>query len=76
MATDKLNSSKVSYFGNYIYFKNFNNFKYVSIYDLEGKLLLKTRFSKIINVDLLTKGLYIVSLENDNNIINQKLLVH
>jgi hypothetical protein len=76
IATDKINNTNVLYFDNSVHFKNFNNFKYVSIYNLEGKLLLKTRFSKNINVNHLKKGLYIVSLENDNNIINQKLLVH
>ena len=75
-AADNFNNANVLYFDNSIHFKNFDNFKNVSIYNLEGKLLLKTHFSKIINVDLLSKGLYIVSLENDNNIINQKLLVH
>ena len=75
-AEDNFNNANVLYFDNSIHFKNFDNFKNVSIYNLEGKLLLKTHFSKIINVDLLSKGLYIVSLENDNNIINQKLLVH
>ena len=76
ISNTNLTNSFISYYNNSIHFKNINNFKYVSIYDIEGKLLLKQSFSKIVNVDFLIKGLYIVSLESDNDIINQKMIVN
>ena len=47
----------------------------MSIYDLRGGLVLRKNFPKIINLDFLNKGLYILSIEGDTEIISQKLLV-
>ena len=71
-----LTNSSISYFNNSIHFENFNDFKYVSIFDINGKLLIKRNFSKTIFIDSLIKGLYIVSLESDDYILNQKLIVN
>lgn len=60
---------------NSIHFKN-QNFKNVSIYDLEGKLLLRNKFSPVISLDFIKKGLYILTVESDLGIISHKIIVN
>ena len=60
---------------NSIHFKN-KNFKNVSIYDLEGKLLLRNKFSTVISLDFIKKGLYILTVETDHELISHKIIVN
>ena len=60
---------------NSIHFKN-KNFKNVSIYDLEGKLLLRNKFPTVISLDFIKKGLYILTVETDHELISHKIIVN
>ena len=60
---------------NSIHFKN-KSFKNVSIYNLEGKLLLRNKFSPVISLDFLKKGLYILIVESDHELISHKVIIN
>ena len=51
-----------------------NQFKRVEIYDLQGKALLNTEFTKQLDISVLKQGCYLLKIiSDDNHIIVQKL---
>ena len=57
-----------------IYISNISNVEY-EIFDMLGESILKSISNgNQINVNSITKGIYILSLKNDNKIINQKFI--
>ena len=63
---------------------NFNQIESIKIYDLKGSLVFTSNLSenkkistyKILNVDHLQNGIYVLSYKNDNRKITKKLIIN
>ena len=74
-----LNENEIKIFpnptSNMLYVSNMSGANLISIFDLNGKLVIKEKLSEEqINVSSLQKGIYIIKIENKNNIFSHKFV--
>ena len=48
----------------------------VEIYDIFGKLIIKTNEKGLINVSELCNGIYMLNIKEENNIITRKITIN
>lgn len=50
-----------------LYVKNADNVRGIAVYNLQGALMLKSDLKEIINIESLSKGIYLVKVSSDKN---------
>jgi hypothetical protein len=50
-----------------LYIKNVDNVRKIAVYDIQGALMLKSDLKEKINIESLSKGIYLVKVSSDKN---------